>query len=70
MSTDPDDTSPEDDHEAEDHDHAAYGEVVVNLETPEGRISVSAPVDADPDVMGRLMDLAVEAIGKLKVQMQ
>lgn len=61
-----------DEPEAPDDEESVYtaGDLVVSLECEEGRVSVAVPSGTDPAVVGRLLDLAVEAIGGLRTQMQ
>ena len=51
-------------------DMRSYGDIVIFVKRPECHISLAVPADTDPALVGRLLDLAVEAVGKLKTQMQ
>ena len=54
----------------DDENEFSSGDLVVSLECAEGRISVAVPDTTDPALVGRLLDLAVSAIGRLRSPMQ
>ena len=57
--------------ETEDESVFSHGDVVVSVDCGEnGRFTVAVPAESDPALIGRLLDMAVGAIGKLKTQMQ
>jgi hypothetical protein len=66
------DEDPETPEEEMDEEESVYsrGDLVVSLDCPDARISVAVPEGSDPALIGRLLDMAVTAIGKLKTQMQ
>jgi len=71
MSHDEDPEVPEEETDEDEESVFTHGDLVVSVDCGEnGRISVAVPADSDPALVGRLLDMAVGAIGKLKTQMQ
>lgn len=71
-----DGATPEDDRDFHDDDgdeeddeaFLAMGDMVVILAMPDAKISISVPSDMGPRTVERLFQVAVEALGQIRVQ--
>jgi hypothetical protein len=72
-STEPDVPEQEDDRDFHDGDDDAMmyvGEVALVIEVLDGKITYSGPAELGPSEAARYLDFAVEALGKLRTQIQ